>query len=143
MFELTTYGGIRPFSSFDIFKEMEALENQFFGRQLPAFRTDIKENDEGFVLEAELPGFAKDEIKLELRDNILTISAEHKSESEDTADGGKYLRRERSYGSFRRAFNLKGIDVESIRASHKDGVLTLTLPREKAKESNTRTLTIE
>lgn len=93
---------------FDVF---DNFERKFFGNSsanLPAFRTDIKDADDKFVLEAELPGFDKEDISLDVKDGILTISAQHKEEKEDKDEKGQYIRRERRYGSFRRSFDVTG-----------------------------------
>lgn len=141
MFGLTPYTRGNYVAAYDPFKEMENFERHFFGQQLPAFKTDIRETENDYILEADLPGFAKEDIRAEVRNGCLTIRAEHKSESEDK-DGDKYIRRERSYGSYSRSFELDGIDSDSITASYKDGVLTMTLPKLKEKPDECRTLEI-
>ena len=102
---------------FDVF---DNFERKFFGNSsanLPAFRTDIKDADDKFVLEAELPGFDKEDISLDVKDGILTISAQHKEEKEDKDEKGQYIRRERRYGSFRRSYDVTGIDENGITAA--------------------------
>ena len=116
---------------FDVF---DNFERKFFGNSsanLPAFRTDIKDADDKFVLEAELPGFDKEDISLDVKDGILTISAQHKEEKEDKDEKGQYIRRERRYGSFSRSFDVSGIDEGGITAAYKNGILELTLPKVK------------
>lgn len=144
MFELTPFvRGNRFFTAYDPFKEMEEIEKRFFGRQLPTFRTDIRENENSYILEAELPGFSKEDIHAEIKDGYLTIRAERKSESEEKNEKDNYLRRERSYGSFVRSFELEGIKSEEITASYKDGILSLNLPKEKPEVKEARRLEIE
>ena len=114
---------------FDVF---DNFERKFFGNSsanLPAFRTDIKDADDKFVLEAELPGFDKEDISLDVKDGILTISAQHKEEKEDKDEKGQYIRRERRYGSFSRSFDITGIDEGSITAAYNNGILELNLPK--------------
>ena len=114
---------------FDVF---DNFERKFFGNSsanLPAFRTDIKDADDKFVLEAELPGFDKEDISLDVKDGILTISAQHKEEKEDKDEKGQYIRRERRYGCFTRSFDITGIDETAITAAYKSGILELTLPK--------------
>ena len=115
-----------------------ALDDRFF-RSLfdmsdwigsAGFRVDIRENDASYLLEAELPGFDKEDISLDVKDGILTISAQHKEEKEDKDEEGKYLCRERSTSSFTRSFDVSGIDTEKITAAYDKGVLTLTLPKQ-------------
>ena len=127
---------------FDVF---DNFERKFFGNSsanLPAFRTDIKDADDKFVLEAELPGFDKEDISLDVKDGILTISAQHKEEKEDKDEKGQYIRRERRYGSFRRSFDVTGIDENGITA-YSNGILTLNLPKTVPAVPETRRIAIE
>ena len=108
------------------------LERSFFppaNRQPTAFRTDIRDEGDHFLLEAELPGFQKEDIHLELKEGILTITAEHKENQEQKDDKGDYIRRERRYGSFSRTFDVTGIDENGITAAYHNGILELTLPK--------------
>ena len=106
------------------------------------FRTDIVDQGNHYLLQAELPGFNKDEIRIDLTDNYLTIRAEHREEKEDKQD--KYVRRERRYGSFSRGFDVTGIDTSSISAAYKNGVLELKLPKTTpSNESPTRQIDIQ
>ena len=114
---------------FDIF---DNFERKFFGNSsaaLPDFRTDIRDAGDRFVLEAELPGFNKEDIQLEVKDGILTISAQHDENKDEKDDKGSYIRRERRYGSFTRSFDVTGVDEEHITASYNNGVLELNLPK--------------
>jgi len=143
MFDLTPYARMtRSFAAYDPFREMEEMEKRFFGTMTPSFRTDIRESDEAYILEADLPGFAKEEIRAEIKENVLTIFAEHKTESEEK-DGDRYIRRERSFGTYRRSFDIRGIEADAITAAYRDGVLTLTLPKKEKKLPEARTLNIE
>ena len=144
MFELTPFvRGNHSFTAYDPFKEMEEFEKSFFGRQLPAFKTDIRETEHEYILEADLPGFSKDDIHAEVRNGYLTIRAEHKSDAKEKDEKNNYIRRERSYGSFARSFDLSGIKSNEITASYKDGVLSLTLPKAEAESEEGRMLEIQ
>lgn len=89
---------------------------------------DIKETKEAFVIEAELPGMKKEDVKVTVHDGVLTIQGERKKE-EETGDD-KHHRVERVYGSFLRRFTLPdNVDEDSIRARFKEGVLSLTLTK--------------
>jgi HSP20 family protein len=125
--------GMIPFERNDgMFDVFDNFERNFFGssgKSLPDFRTDIRDNGDAFLLEAELPGFEKEDIHLDLKDGVLTITATHKEETEDKKNS--YVRRERKYGSFSRAFDVSGIDEAGVRAAYQNGVLTLTLPKAK------------
>ena len=143
MFDLTPFDRMtRSFAAYDPFREMEEMEKRFFGATPPAFRTDIRETDAAFILEADLPGFAKENIRAEIKENILTVYAEHKTENEEK-DGDRYIRRERSFGSYRRSFDIRGIEGDAITAAYRDGVLTLTLPKKEKKLPEARTLSID
>ena len=91
------------------------------------FHADIRDTGNEYVIEAEMPGMAKDDIKLELDGDVLTISAEKKESSDE--ERGSYIRRERRYGSFARSFRVEGIDNEGINAAFDNGLLRLTLPK--------------
>lgn len=144
MFDLTPFeNGSRNFAVYDPFKEMEEFEKRFFGRSLPAFKTDIRETENAYILEADLPGYAKEDIHAEIRDGYLTIRAERKAEKEEKDKKDRYIRRERSYGTYSRSFDISGIDSKEITASYHDGVLTMTLPKEQEKKENARALEIK
>ena len=137
MFELTPYSTRRsvmdPFNFF----------NDFFGTNNAPMelRTDISDKGDTFVLEADLPGFKKDDIKIDLENDRLTIKAERHSEHEDNRNG--YVRRERHFGSFERSFDVSGIDTSGIRANYTDGVLTLTLPKRPELVPDNRSIAID
>ena len=144
MFDLTPFAhGGRSFIAYDPFKEMEEFEKRFFGRQLPAFKTDIRETDNSYILDAELPGFSREDIRVEIKNGYLTIRAERRTDSEEKDEKNSYIRRERSYGSFARSFDLDGINTDEITAAYKDGVLSLTLPKLTPKVEEGRTLEIK
>ena len=140
--------GMIPFDRRDdnLFDIFDNFEKKFFGNtnaNLPAFRTDIRDQGDKFLLEAELPGFTKEDIQLELKDGILTIKAEHKENSDQTDDKGSYVRRERRYGSFSRTFDVTGIDEANITAAYNNGILELTLPKQVPVVPEARQIAIE
>ena len=141
MFGLTPFRSNFYVSAYDPWKEMEEFEKRFFGQRTPAMKTDIREADGAYILEAELPGFTREDIHAEIKNGYLTIRAERKSESEDNNEN--YLRRERSFGSFSRTFDLEGIDADDISASFKNGVLTLELPKLAPKAEEARKVEIQ
>ena len=132
------------------FRMMDELERQFFSEpvrtprgSLGAFRTDLKDEGSEYVLDADLPGFEKKDIHLDLQGDVLTIRAERHSEHEDKDKRGKYISCERTYGSYRRSFDMSGVNTDDIRARYENGVLTLNLPKKQDALSETRTLDIE
>ncbi len=142
MFNLTPYRKHNEVSYYDPFQMMRDMERQFFGEDsFGAFRTDIRDEGNAYTLEAELPGFDKEDIDIQLSDNNLTISASHKEES--SRKEGKYVRRERSFGSYSRSFDVSDIDTAGIKAAYKNGLLSLNLPKKTETVPSTRTLAIE
>ncbi len=137
MFELTPYSTRRSvYDPFNLFSE-------FFGTNNAPMelRTDITDKGDSFVLEADLPGFKKDDIRIDLENDRLTIKAERRSEHEDNKSG--CIRRERRFGSFERSFDVSGIDTSGIKANYTDGVLTLTLPKRPELVPDNRSIVIE
>ena len=139
--------GMLPFDRTDlnVFDTFDSFARDFFRRSntdLPAFRTDIRDLGESYVLEAELPGFQKEDIDLELKDGILTVSARHDDTRETKDDQGNYIRRERRYGSFSRSFDVTGIDEGAITAKYENGVLSLDLPKAKPAQPETHRISI-
>ena len=96
-------------------------------------RVDVMEHGDAYMIKVELPGVNKNDVKITLQENVLTIRGEKKQEEEEKETN--YHRVERSYGSFERSFTLPtGVKSDQIDASYKDGVLTITLPKvEEAK----------
>ena len=133
---------MRPF---DPFREMQEMQRAFWGsnESLSSFRTDISETGEGYKLEAELPGFQKEDIKVDIEDETLTIKAEHSENKDEKNDEGEYVRRERYYGSYQRSFNVSEIDVENISAAYENGVLTLNMPKKAPVKPESRRLEIQ
>ena len=128
MFELIPFE--RRMASFDPFRMMADMERGFFqpsSSGLASFRTDVRDEGDAFMLEAELPGFKKEDISIDIKDERLTISAERKLENDEQKPN--FVKRERYYGSYKRSFGLEGINTDSIEASYIDGVLSLRLPK--------------
>ncbi len=123
-----------PFNDFD--KEFAKANTS-----ITACRTDIREDSDKFVMESELPGFDKEDITIDINGKSLTLKAEHKAESEEKKDG-KYIRRERFYGSFERSFDISGIDTDKITADYKNGILVMVLPKKQPEAPASRRLQI-
>lgn len=113
-------------------------EGMVAGTWAPA--VDIYETPDSIVLQAELPGLSKDDIDIQVRDNVLTLKGERRSEKE--VKEGNYLRVERAYGGFQRAFTLPAaVQADKIRAVFKDGVLDVSIP--KAEEAKPKQIKID
>lgn len=132
MLELIPFISNNRVSNYDPFKDMENFEKHFFGTdRISSFKTDIKDNGSEYLLEADLPGFKKEDIDVNLENNYLTIKAERKVENEEKDKKGRYIRCERSYGSFMRSFDVSDVDTDKITASYEDGVLKLNMPKKE------------
>ena len=108
--------------------------------------TDVKETDNAYQLDMNLPGFAKEDIKAELKDGYLTINAESNTSNDEKDEDGNYIRRERYTGSCSRSFYVgDGVTQEDIHAAFKDGVLSLTVPKKEAipEKEETKYIAIE
>ena len=104
-------------------------------------KTDVIEKDNCYELEAELPGFNKEDITIDLKNDLLTISATHHENNDEKDKEGKYIRRERRSSSYQRSFRVEGLKPEDIIAQYKNGVLTVNIPKKEAipeKEEATR-----
>ena len=135
----------RHVANFDPFREMEEFERRFWGSNpvTTAFRTDVEDTGDAFKLEAELPGFDKEDIQIDLDNDTLTISAEHNSDKKEEDKKRNFVKRERYFGSFTRSFDVTGIDVDRIEAEYNNGVLTLTLPKKQENIPVSRRLEIK
>jgi HSP20 family protein len=95
---------------------------------------NIREDEKRFVLDLAVPGIDKKDLKIEIHEDVLTISSENKNEKEETQDGFK--RREFSYSSFCRSFYLpENVNKEKIAANYKDGILTVEIPKEEEEKA--------
>ena len=118
-----------------------------FRKQVAAARnisSDIKELADGYQIEMELPGFSKEEVKAQLKDGYLTITAEHNAEGQKK-EAVKYIRRERYYGKCQRSFFVgKNVTEEDINAKFENGILTMYVPKEvKKPQVEEKFITIE
>ena len=108
------------------------FRDDFFDRKdrmnFNLMKTDIREDDKSYLLEVDLPGYSKDDIKIDITDGYLTINA--KVEKEDKDDGKNYVRRERFTGEVSRSFYVgEDIKEDEVKASFKNGILTLEVPK--------------
>ena len=120
---------------FDDFME-DAFKSPIFGkREKNLMKTDIRENENGYELDMDLPGFKKDEIHAALENGYLTISAEKGlDKDEQEKETGRYIRKERYAGACSRSFYVgKEVHQDDIKAEFKHGILTLFVPKKEAK----------
>ena len=139
--------GLTPFgrTGFGLWDAFNDFDNNFFGDSMPITpcRTDIRDDGDKYVMEAELPGFEKEDIKLDINGTQLTIAAEHSTNSDEKDEKGNYIRRERTFGSYKRSFDVSDVDTEAISAAYKNGILTLELPKKKPEEPVSKRLEIK
>lgn len=133
----------RPFGEFEdlrgridrMFADMENGEARKWNLAL-----DVIERDDKYVLRANVPGIKPDEVKIEVEDNVLTVSGEHEETEEEKK--GNFLRRERRYGSFSRAISLpQGVTHDEIEATVHDGVAEISIPKPREEERKAVTIT--
>jgi len=135
-----------PDSVLSVIDNWDRLVSDFFGRddQYPSSAgtrgyptVDIREGKESYQLEAELPGLGEKDVDIKVNDRILTISSSREEEKKDGKDG-VWLIRERGIRTFRRSFSMpRDVDLEAVKATFKDGLLTINLPkRPEAREKN-------
>ncbi len=120
----------RDFASFDPFSASDAL----YGKHARALmKTDIRETDNSYELDIDLPGFKKDELQLHLQDGYLTVSAAKGLDKDEKDKEGHYIRRERYAGHCSRSFYVgENITEEDVHAKFEDGILRLSIPKKDA-----------
>lgn len=144
MLTITPYRKHNEANLYNPFRELEEFERSLFAPEaLASFRTDIEDDGDKLILSADLPGFKKEDIHVDIDSDHLVINAERHSNYEKKDGKGNYLRCERSYGSYSRSFSLEGIDADNISASYQDGVLRLALPKQQPAKADTRRLEIQ
>ena len=127
----------------DFFRPFFADNFGMMAAQRP-MKVDVMDEGDHYVLEADMPGMSKDDLKVEVNDGVLTISAEYNESNEKKNDEDKYVYRERRFGSMSRSFNVEGIKESEITAEFKDGVLKLSLPKcEPSPKPEVHTIAIE
>ena len=127
---------------------LDGVFDDFFtpmkGDDFSKMKCDIYEKDGIYTMEMDIPGFNKEDVKIEVDDNdYLTITAEKTSESDSSDDGKNYVRKERSYGKYQRSFYVGDIDKENIDASFENGILKVTMPKKEEEKSSKKTIEVK
>ena len=126
------------FDDFDrnFFRGWGNVDRELYGKHARhMMKTDVKEVENGYEVDIDLPGFKKDEITLELKDGYLTISAAKGLDKDEKEKDGKYIRRERYAGTMSRSFYVgEGVEQDDIHAKYENGILKLSIPKKDAKE---------
>lgn len=126
-------------------REVKRMEKKLYGRRgKNVMKTDIQETDKDYILEMDLPGFSKDEVKVSLENGYLTISAaKGLNKDEKEKKNGRYIRRERYAGACQRSFYVgESVSQEDINAEFKHGILKLSIPKKEPVEEK-KYITIE
>ena len=119
------------------------FEDEFFGRKNPLYgkraknlmKTDVKETENGYELDIDLPGFKKEEVQASLENGYLTISASKGLDKDEKDKKGRYIRRERYSGAMSRSFYVgEGVEQKDIHAKFENGILKLTVPKTNAQK---------
>ena len=122
---------------FDSFFDDFARPARSVARYTPTtsvMRTDVKETDTGYELDIDLPGYKKEDVQAELKEGYLTITAKTQNSTDEKDSNGKYIRRERYYGTCSRSFYVgEEVDQSDIRAKFEDGILKIGVPKKEAK----------
>ena len=130
----------------------DLFDSDFFGGRNPLYgrhaknlmKTDIREKEDGYEMAVDLPGFNKDEIKVEIKDGYMTVSANKDLDKDEADKKGRVIRRERYVGTCSRTFYVGDIKPEDVKAKYESGVLNIVLPKEEQKELPTAsTVTIK
>ena len=123
------------------------FDRDFWGKKNPLYgknaknmmKTDIREHDDGYEVDIDLPGFKKDEISLELENGYLTVSAVKGLDKDEKDKKGKYIRRERYAGAMQRSFYVGDVlTQEDIKAKYENGILSISVPKKDAKAVETK-----
>ena len=122
--------------SFPMMRDMGEVDKKLYGKHAAhVMKTDVREHDEGYEVDIDLPGFKKDEITLSLENGYLTITAAKGLDEDEKDKKGKLIRQERYMGSMQRSFYVgKNLTDEDIKAKFEDGVLKLTVPKKEEKK---------
>ena len=132
MLPTITRKSFRPFYMSNLFDDNFFPVLQSRSNSMPA--VNIRENEKSYILDLAVPGLDKKDLKIDINEDVLTISSESKHETEENRDG--YKRKEFSYSSFCRSFYIpENVSRDKIEANYKDGILTVGLPKQEEEKS--------
>lgn len=137
--------GLTPFERNDIWNPFRDFERDFFKGfgSSGHCRTDIKDEGDKYLLECEMPGFDKNDIKIDINGSTLSLCAEHSENHDEKNSSGEYIRRERTCGSYCRSFDISGIDESAVGAEYTNGILKLTLPKKEKEQPLSKRIEIK
>ena len=130
--------------SFAPFEEFERHNPLYGKRAANVMKTDVRETENGYELDIDLPGFKKEDVSVQLENGYLSISAEKGVEKEETNKKGKFIRKERYSGQCSRSFYVgDGVRPEDVNASFEDGILKIAMPKAVQPERPNNTIAIQ
>lgn len=129
-------------NSFDLFDSMfddPFFERGFSKKEASLMKTDVKEKDGNYILEIDIPGYSKENIKIELENGYLTVTAAKEEKKDEEDKQSHYIHQERFYGTCSRSYYAgENVKEEDIKANFKNGILTLTFPKENPEKIETK-----
>ncbi len=124
----------RKRNEFDLFDDM-FIEPFFDRKESRLMKTDIKEKSDNYIIDLDLPGYEKENIEIEMENGYLRVTAKTSKDIDESNEEEKYIHKERFYGECSRSFYVgENLKEEDIKASFKNGILSLTFPKEKQKQ---------
>lgn len=124
----------RKRNEFDLFDDM-FMEPFFDRKESRIMKTDIKEKGDNYIIDVDLPGYEKENIEIEMENGYLKVTAKTSKDVDESNEEEKYVHKERFYGECSRSFYVgENLKEEDIKAAFKNGILTLTFPKEKQKQ---------
>lgn len=125
----------RKRNEFDLFDDMFGMDPFFERKETKLMRTDIKEKGNNYIIEVDLPGYEKENIEIEMENGYLKVSAKTSKNVDESDEEEKYIHKERYYGECSRSFYVgENLKEEDVKAAFKNGILTLTVPKEQPKQ---------
>lgn len=120
----------------------DLFDSVLLNKTTPSMKCDIYEKGGDYHIEMDIPGFDKNDISIETKDNYLIITAEKKEENKEENEEKRYICHERSYGKYQRSFYIGDVDTDAINAEFKNGMLKIIVPK-KEKTSNKKMIEIK
>ena len=132
---------LSPRKNYDVTRSLwdELFSPNFFTANASAMKTDIRETDKEYLLDVELPGYAKEDVQVTLNNGYLTIETKKNSEKENK-ENGNYIHKERYSVSASRSWYVGNVDQNMIKANFNNGVLTVSVPKDELPEKETRNI---
>jgi HSP20 family protein len=125
----------------------DEIFNAPFKEETNLMKTDVKEEENSYVFDIDIPGFEKEDIKLSLEDGYLSVEARKEEVKEDASDEKNpklnYISRERYYGSYSRTYYVGEVQEDNISANYKNGILTINIPKQIEKVETKKYISIE